>query len=115
MIGSVASAVSMTAASLGLIDFIDSPASTASTDSTTSPALTTLSLSATSVFHGGGVGAGVPGGAPAGAIHTDTMEAITMATTVPVMDTATAVGLEWPSYSAGSLAPVITVALSMEY
>src|SRR5262249_54964928 len=108
MIGSVASTVSMTAASLGLIDFIDSTASTTSTT------LTTLSLSATSVFHGGGVGAGVPGGAPAGAIHTDTMEAITMATTVPVMDTATAVGLEWPSYSAGSPAPVITTGPSTE-
>src|SRR5262245_21857242 len=102
MIGSVASTVSIAS----IIDFIVS---------TTSTTLTTLSLSATSVFHGGGVGAGVPGGAPAGAIHTDTMEAITMATTVPVMDTATAVGVEWPSYSAGSRAPVITMALSMEY
>jgi hypothetical protein len=33
---------------------------------------------------------------------------------VPVMDTAIAVGLELPSYSAGSLAPAITMAPSME-
>src|SRR6266513_950816 len=49
-----------------------------------------------------------------GATHTDTTAATTTATTVPVMDTAIAVGLEWPSYSAGSLAPAITMAPSME-
>jgi hypothetical protein len=90
----------MTAASLGLIDFIDS------TDSTTSTTSTTSSLSATSAFHGGGVG--VPGGVAAGAGATNT------ATTVPVMDRAIAVSLEWLSYSAGSLAPAITMAPSTE-
>src|SRR5437867_2193898 len=102
MIGFVISTVSMTAASLGIIDSIISTTST------------TSSLSATSAFHGGGVGAGVLGGAAAGATHTDTTEPTTTATTVPVMDTAIAVSLEWLSYSAGSLAPAITTALSTE-
>ena len=35
-------------------------------------------------------------------------------TTVPVMDTAIPVGLEWLNYRAGSLAPAITMALSTE-
>ena len=107
MIGFVASTVSMMAASLGLID------STDSTDSTTS---TESSLSATSAFHGGGVGVGVLGGAAAGvgAPHTDTTAVMATATTVPVMDTAIAVGLESPNYRAGSLALVITMAPSME-
>src|SRR6266478_1516557 len=81
------------------------------------------SSSVTSAFHGGGVGAGVRHGA--GAIHTDTdiMALATRtgtamdttaatgtgtATPATVMDTATAAGPEWPGYSAGSLAPVIT-------
>jgi hypothetical protein len=87
------------------------------------------SSSVTSAFHGGGVGAGVRRGA--GAIHTDTdimvlatrtgtamdttaatdtvMDTGTgTATPATVMDTATAAGPEWPSYSAGSLAPAIT-------
>jgi hypothetical protein len=38
----------------------------------------------------------------------------TTAATVPVMDTAIAVGLEWLNYRAGSLAPAITMALSTE-
>src|SRR5262245_16438068 len=98
MIGLIASIVSIAS----IIDFI------------ASTTLTTSSLSATSAFHGGGVGAGVLGGAGAGATHTDTTAATTTATTVPVMDTAIAVSPEWPSYSAGSLAPAITMALSME-
>jgi hypothetical protein len=36
------------------------------------------------------------------------------ATTVPVMDTAITVGLEWLNYRAGSLARAITMALSTE-
>jgi hypothetical protein len=119
MIGLVASTVSMMAASLGLIDSTDSTASTASTDSTDSTDSTTStksSLSATSAFHGGGVGAGVPGGvaAGAGAPHTDTRAVMATATTVPVMDTAIAVGLEWLNYRADSLARAITMALSTE-
>src|SRR5689334_9969268 len=90
------------ATSIEMIDFFDSTAST------------TSSLSATSVFRGGGVGAGVLGGAGTGVTHTDTTEATTTAATVPVMDTVIAVDLEWPSYSAGSLAPAITMAPSME-
>src|SRR5205823_11318916 len=65
----------------------------------------TLCSSATSAFHRGGVGA--LGGV--GATRTDTT-----ATTVPVMDTARAVGREWLIYRAGSLAPAITTALSTE-
>src|SRR5437773_867802 len=95
MIGSVVSTVSMMAASLGIIDSI------------ISTTLTTSSLSATSAFHGGGVG--VLHGVGARAIRT----AITAAT-VPVMDTAIAVGLEWLTYRAGSRAPAITMALSTE-
>src|SRR5439155_26773110 len=87
--GSVVSTDSMMAASFGIIDSI------------ISTTLTTSSLSATSAFHGGGVGAGVT--------HTG----ITAAT-VPVMDTAIAVGLEWLTYRAGSLARAITMALSTE-
>src|SRR2546430_10292855 len=64
MIGSGVSTDSMMAASFGIIDFIDSTASTTLTTSTMS------SLSATSVFHGGGVGAGVLGRVGAGATHT---------------------------------------------
>jgi hypothetical protein len=86
----------------------------ASTDFIASTISTKSSLSGTSAFHGGGVGAGVLRGAGTGATHTDTTAATTTATTVPVMDTAIAVGLEWPSYSAGSLAPAITMARSME-
>jgi hypothetical protein len=88
---------------------------------------TMSSSSVTSAFHGGGVGAGVRHGA--GAIHTDTdimvldMTAATdtvmdtaTGTATPatvmvratVMDTATAAGPEWPSYSVGLLEPVIT-------
>ena len=111
MIGSVVSTVSMMAASLGLIDFIDSTVSTTPITSTTS---TMSSLSATSAFHGGGVGAGVLGRVGAGATHTATTAATTTAATVPVMDTAIAVGLEWLNYRAGLLAPVITMALSTE-
>src|SRR5881398_552516 len=93
MIGFVASTVLMTETSIEMIDFIAS---------TTSTTLTTSSLSATSAFHGGGVGVG--------ATRTDT----TAITTVPVMDTAIAVGLEWLNYRAGSLARAITMALSTE-
>src|SRR5947208_315973 len=102
MIGSGVSTDSMMAASIGIIDFIAS---------TTSTTLTTSSLSATSAFHGGGVGAGVLRGVGARAIRT-AITAVT--TTVPVMDTAIAVGLEWLNYRAGLLAPVITMALSTE-
>jgi len=97
MIGSVVSTVSMMAASLGIID------------SVISTTLTTSSLSATSAFHGGGVGAGVLGRVGVGATRTG----ITAAT-VPVMDTAIAVGLEWLNYRAGSLAPATTMAPSTE-
>ncbi len=100
MIGSGVSTDSMMAASFGIIDSIISTASTT---------LTTSSLSATSAFHGGGVGAGVLRGVGAGAPHTGTTAA-----TVPVMDTAIAVGLEWLNYRAGSLARAITMALSTE-
>src|SRR5438105_10900060 len=100
MIGSGVSTDSMMAASFGIIDSIIS---------TTSTTLTTSSLSATSVFHGGGVGAGVLGRVGARATRT----AITAAT-VPVMDTAIAVGLEWLNYRGGSLARAITMALSTE-
>src|SRR5262249_26695621 len=105
MIGLVVSTVSMMGASFGIID------STDSTDSTTS---ITSSLSATSAFHGGGVGAGVLGGAGAGVTRTDTTAVTTTAATVPVMDMAIAVGLESLNYKAGSLAPAITMELSTE-
>ena len=108
MIGSGVSTDSMTAASFGIIDSI------ISTTSTTSTTLTTSSLSATSAFQGGGVGAGVLGGVGARATHTDTTAVTTTAATVPVMDTAITVGLEWLNYRAGLLAPVITMALSTE-
>ena len=114
MIAFVVSTVSMMAASFEIIDFIDSTASTDSTDSTDSTTSTKSSLSATSAFHGGGVGAGVPGGAAAGAPHTDTTAVMATATTVPVMDTAIAVGLEWLNDRTGSLARAITMALSTE-
>src|SRR5881396_1594337 len=97
MIGSGVSTDSMMAASFGIIDSI------------ISTTLTTSSLSATSAFHGGGVGAGVLGRVGAGATHTG----ITAAT-VPVMHTAIAVGLEWLNYRAGSLAPATTLAPSTE-
>src|SRR6266496_3621203 len=97
MIGSGASTDSMMAASFGIIDSI------------ISTTLTTSSLSATSAFHGGGVGAGVLGRVGVGVTRTG----ITAAT-VPVMDTAIAVGLEWLNYRAGSLARAITMALSTE-
>src|SRR5205814_323687 len=90
MIGSGVSTDSMMAASFGIIDSIIS---------TTLITSTTSSLSATSAFHGGGVGAGVLGRVGVGATRTDT----TAPTTVPVMDTATAVGLEWLNYRAGWL------------
>src|SRR5437764_13521751 len=108
MIGFVASTVLMTATSIGMIDFIDSTASTTSTTSTAS------SLSATSAFHGGGVGAGVLGGVGARATRTAITAVTTTAATVPVMDTAIAVGLEWLNYRPGSLARAITMALSTE-
>src|SRR5947207_4186832 len=95
MIGSGVSTDSMMAASFGIIDSI------------ISTTLTSSSLSATSAFHGGGVG--VLRGVGARAIRTG----ITVAT-VPVMDTAIAVGLEWLNYRAGLRAPVITMALSTE-
>src|SRR5213076_494385 len=91
MIGSGVSTDSMIAASFGIIDSIIS---------TTSTTLTTSSLSATSAFHGGGVGAGVLGRFGVGATRTDT--------------TAIAAGLEWLNYRAGSLARAITMALSTE-
>ena len=56
----------------------------------------------------------VLGGAAAGDTRTGTTGATTTATTVPVMDTAIAVGPEWLSYRVGSLAPAITMALSPE-
>src|SRR5436190_19125958 len=99
MIGSGVSTDSMMAASFGIIDSI------------ISTTLTTSSLSATSAFHGGGVGAGVLRGVGARAIRT-AITAVT--TTVPVMDTAIAVVLEWLNYRAGSLAQAITMALSTE-
>ena len=97
MIGSDVSTDSMMAASLGIID------------SVISTTLTTSSLSATSAFHGGGVGAGVLGRVGVGATRTG----ITAAT-VPVLDTVIAVGLEWLNYRAGSLAPATTMAPSTE-
>ena len=70
----------------------------------------TSSLSVPSAFHGGGVGAGVLGGARA--IRTDIM-VMDMATTVmamaTVMDMGTAADPEWLSYNDASLAPVITM------
>jgi len=103
MIGSGVSTDSMMAASFGIIDSIIS---------TTSTILTTSSLSATSAFHGGGVG--VLRGVGARAIHTGITVVTTTAATVPVMDTAIAVGLEWLNYRAGSPARAITMALSTE-
>src|SRR5205823_6244049 len=97
MIDFVVSTVSMMAASFGIIDSIISTASTT---------LTTSSLSATSAFHGGGVGAG------AGATRVTRTD--TTAVTVPVMDTAIVVGPESLNYSAGSPAPAITMAPSTE-
>src|SRR5437868_4286546 len=108
MIGSGVSTDSMMAASFGIIDSI------ISTTSTTSTTLTTSSLSATSAFHGGGVGAGVLGRVGARATRTATTAVTTTAATVPVMDTAIAVGLEWLNYRAGSPARAITMALSTE-
>ena len=102
MIGSGVSTDSMMAASFGIIDSI------------ISTTLTTSSLSATSAFHGGGVGAGVLRGVGARAIRTAITAVTTTAATVPVMDTAIAVGLEWLNYRAGSLARAITMALSTE-
>src|SRR5207302_2904424 len=100
MIGSGVSTDSMMAASFGIIDSI------------ISIILTTSSLSATSAFHGGGVG--VLRGVGAQAIRTAITAVTTTAATVPVMDTAIAVGLEWLNYRAGSLARAITMALSTE-
>src|SRR6059036_2750835 len=102
MIGSGVSTDSMIAASFGIIDSIIS---------ITSTTLTTSSLSATSAFHGGGVGAGVLGRVGVGATRTGITAATT---TVPVMDTAITVGPEWLNYRAGSLARAITMALSTE-
>src|SRR5216117_3350399 len=102
MIGSGVSTDSMTAASFGIIDSI------------TSTTLTTSSLSATSAFHGGGVGAGVLRGVGARATRTAITAVTTTAATVPVMDTSIAVGLDWLNYRAGSPAPAITMALSTE-
>src|SRR5206468_6594231 len=100
MIGSGASTDSMMAASFGIIDSI------------ISTTLTTSSLSATLAFHGGGVG--VLRGVGARAIRTAITAVTTTAATVPVMDTAIAVGLEWLNYRAGSLARAITMVLSTE-
>src|SRR3989442_11534602 len=100
MIGSGVSTDSMMAASFGIIDFI------------ISTTLTTSSLSAASAFHGGGVG--VLRGVGARAIRTAITAVTTTAGTVPVMDTAIAVGLKWLPYRAGSLARAITMALSTE-
>ena len=88
MIGSGVSTDSMMAASVGIIDSIISTASTILITSTTS------SLSATSAFHGGGVGAGVLRGVGARAIRTAITAVTTTAATVPVMDTAITVGPE---------------------
>src|SRR5256885_13850049 len=98
MIGSVVSTDSMMTASFGIIDSI------------ISTTLTTSSLSATSAFHGGGVG--VLRGVGARAIRTAITVVTTTVATVPVMDTAIAVGLEWLNYKARSLAPAITMAPS---
>src|SRR5436305_13032796 len=106
MIGSGVSTVSITP--IGIIDSIISTASTTLITSTMS------SLSATSAFHGGGVGAGVLRGVGARATRTAITGVTTTAATVPVMDTAIAVGLEWLNYRAGSLARAITMALSTE-
>src|SRR5712691_9879737 len=103
MIGSGVSTDSMMAASFGIIDSIIS---------TTSTTLTTSSLSATSAFHGGGVG--VLRGVGARAIRTAITAVTTTAATVPVLDYAISVGLEWLTYRAGSLARAITMALSTE-
>src|SRR5882724_10692413 len=103
MIGSGVSTDSMMAASFGIIDSIISTTLTTST---------TSSLSATSAFHGGGVG--VLRGVGARALRTAITAVTTTAATVPVMDTAITVGLEWLSYRAGSLARAITMALSTE-
>ena len=73
-----------------------------------------MSSSAASAFRGGGVGAGVLRGVGARAIRTAITAVTTTAATVPVMDTAIAVGLEWLNYRAGSLARAITMALSTE-
>src|SRR5439155_25985057 len=106
MIGSGVSTDSMMAASFGIIDSIIS---------TTSTTLATSSLSATSAFHGGGVGDGVLRGVGARAIRTAITAVTTTAATVPVMDTAIKVGLEWLNYRAGSLARAITMVLSTEW
>src|SRR5437762_1787549 len=100
MIGSGVSTDSMMAASFGIIDSITLTTSTMS------------SLSATSAFHGGGVG--VLGRVGVGATRTAITAVTTTAATVPLMDTAIAVDLEWLNYRAGSLARAITMALSTE-
>ncbi len=88
------------------------------------------SSSATSAFHGGGVGVGVRHGATLTAatdmvdtaadtatdmdttadtaMDMDTATPATVMAPATVMDTASAADPEWPSYSAGSLEPVIT-------
>src|SRR5207245_7729241 len=100
VIGSGASTDSMMAASFGIIDSI------------ISTTLTTSSLSATSAFHGGGVGAGVLGRVGAGAIRTAITAVTTTAATVPVMGTAIAMGLEWLHSRAGLLAAGVPRRLS---
>src|SRR5438094_8533393 len=105
MIGSGASTVSMMAASFGIIDSIIS---------TTSTTLTTSSLSATSAFHGGGVGAGVLRGVGARATLTAITAVTTTAGAVPVMDSAIKVGLEWLNYRRGSLGARTTKAPTTE-
>src|SRR5437899_9054331 len=102
MIGSDVSTDSMMGASFGIIDSIISTTST------------TSSLSATSAFHGGGVGVGVLRGVGARAIRTAITAVTTTAATGPVMDTTITVGLEWLNYRTGSLARAITMALSTE-
>src|SRR5207244_7071472 len=98
MIGSGVSTDSMMAASFGIIDSI------------ISTTLTTSSLSATSAFHGGGVGAGVLRGVGARAIRTDT----TATTTFPFMDTAIAVSLASLTARTGWLTPPSTSAPSTQ-
>src|SRR5437762_7810822 len=102
MIGSGVSTDSMMAASFGIIDSI------------ISTTLTTSSLSATSAFRGGGVGAVVLRGVGARAIRTAITAVTTTAGTFLVFDTAIALGLERLNLRAGSLPRAITMGLSTE-
>src|SRR5437762_13025323 len=96
MIGSGASTDSMMAASFGIIDSI------------ISTTLTTSSLSATSAFHGGGVG--VLRGVGARAIRTAITAVKTTAGTGPGFGTAVNVGVEWVDYRGGFVAAGSTLA-----